>query len=84
GINESEWAAIDSDSDGFIEMIELDRGILEVGWYDAWDLDKDNLLTDLEYINGVYNLWDTNGDNMLDETEYSLFDYYYLGRQDMY
>lgn len=84
GVNAADWSALDPDKDGFLEMVEFDKGILEIGWYNAWDLDKDKLLTDREYIFGVYNLWDTNGDNVLDEKERRLYDYYYVGPKDVY
>lgn len=58
-------------------MAEFETDFSVIGWYDAWDLDRDRMITDKEYTTGVYSLMDTNGDNILDNTEYPRYSFYY-------
>lgn len=63
-------AAWETDSDGYIEMAGFETGFAGTGWFDAWDTDNDNRISEREYAAGVFRVWDRNDDNVLDETEY--------------
>lgn len=67
GLDGAAWKA---NSEGHLEMADFETGIVGTGWFEAWDTDSDNQISDREYAAGVFKLWDKNDDNVLDETEY--------------
>ena len=45
-------------------------------WFNEWDADRNQMLSEDEFNRGAYGTWDANDDNVLDENEYygGLFD----------
>lgn len=70
-------AAWKTNGEGYLEMAGFETGFADTGWFETWDTDSDNQISEREYTAGVYSLWDTNGDNVLDENEYMHYNTYY-------
>ena len=67
-----EWEFSDWDEDGNLELTEteLTTGATEVGLYDEWDVDNDDLLDEDELYGGLYDTWDLDGDGLIGEDEF--------------
>ncbi|MDV6315624.1 hypothetical protein [Idiomarina sp. HP20-50] len=72
----------DADNNGKISKAEYYGYVDDIGIYDDWDLDNDNLLEEDEWhdLDYDYNFtsWDIDNDGYLDDNEFldGTFDYY--------
>lgn len=60
----------DLNNDGFLDANELGTGLERTGLWNEWDRNRNNLLEDNEFHEGVFGLWDTNDDTFLDTQEW--------------
>lgn len=61
--------------DGFDSNAGYDgftTGFNEAGYYDAWDSDSDNMLSDREFATGMYADWDSDNDVQISSDEYAV------------
>lgn len=68
----------DLDNDGMIEQDEFVDVLDDTDFFEAWDFDADQHLTELEIARGVFNNWDKDDSNFIDPKEYDGFDSFYL------
>lgn len=67
-----EWEFSDWDGDGNLELTEREftTRATELGLYDEWDVDNDDLLDEDELYGGLYDTWDLDGDGLIGEDEF--------------
>src|SRR5699024_7789843 len=73
-----EW---DSNNDTYLDSEEINTAFYDVDYYDEWDDDDNDTLSETEwemgvdehlgaYDSGQYTNWDTNGDDKISENEF--------------
>jgi Ca2+-binding EF-hand superfamily protein len=73
-----DFIVIDVDDDGMIEHDEFVDVLDKSDFFESWDFDADEHLTELEIARGVFNNWDRDDSNFIDPKEYESFDSFYL------
>lgn len=68
-----EFDVWDKDNTGVITMGEWDTGFDDENMLTGWDSDKDGMLSDKEYGEGIYNAYDADGSGDWNEDEYNAF-----------
>lgn len=62
---------VNRDDQGRAAFEDFNAGFDQMGTYDAWDADKDGMLSREEFNHGVWAYYDMNDDDFLDDTEMS-------------
>lgn len=70
--------AVDADGDGFIQPTEYYNVLDQTDYYPDLDVDKDNMISELELARMVFNDWDSDDSNFIEEDEYEEFDEYFV------
>jgi hypothetical protein len=70
GISPSAMSGYDQDASGGLARDEFDQWANEYGWFDRWDLDRDDTLTRNELDRGMYSWWDLDNDGLIEGWEY--------------
>ena len=63
----------DKDNSGVVTMGEWDTGFDRHSVFGSWDSDKDGLLSNKEYGEGLYNSYDLDASGDWNEDEYKAF-----------
>jgi len=56
---------LDTNYDGVVDRIELDRAVVHGGLFRSWDEDASGLLNEGEFFRGVLGTWDMDGDGVM-------------------
>ncbi|MFA0963789.1 hypothetical protein AB9P05_18435 [Roseivirga sp. BDSF3-8] len=76
GYSEDAYGAFndwDTNQDGILDTGEYNQGIGNTGYYDAWDADSDNMISDREFSQGLYRSYDADGSGYLESREYDKY-----------
>lgn len=73
-----DFIGADINKDGTIDHDEFVDVLDDTDFFEAWDVDANEHLNELEIARGVFNNWDRDHSNFLDPQEYENFDSYYL------
>ncbi|MFD3001642.1 hypothetical protein ACFS7Z_14820, partial [Pontibacter toksunensis] len=60
GLENETWSDWDMNTDGFLNTSEFGTGFADSGWFGNWDTDRNSMLGEREYTDGVFGLWDNN------------------------
>ncbi len=63
----------DKDNSGVVTMGEWDTGFDNDALFTSWDSDKDGMLSNNEYGQGLYDAYDADDSGDWNETEYNAF-----------
>ncbi|MFD2513246.1 hypothetical protein ACFSRY_05165 [Pontibacter locisalis] len=77
GMENEDWITWDGNADGVLDEVEFGTNFAKNGWFNSWDTDRNSMLTEREYTDGLFGLWDENRDGMLDENEYGAYNTYF-------
>ena len=77
GLENETWSDWDTNADGILDNNEFGVGFADTGWFSNWDLDRNNMLEEREYTDGLFRQWDRNRDNMLDDNEFGFYNTYF-------
>lgn len=75
-VGEDDFGTFDTNADGELSDEEFGLGFSETDWFGNYDMDDDDLLSDVEWNEGLFGDWDTNDDTFLDETEFGVYNTY--------
>ncbi|WP_421684086.1 hypothetical protein HKW98_06630 [Stutzerimonas urumqiensis] len=70
---EAEFDEWDADNSGVLNFSEWDAGFNDENLMTGWDSDKDGMLSNDEYSQGIYNSYDADGSGDWNEEEYNGF-----------
>ncbi|WP_407294041.1 hypothetical protein [Stutzerimonas zhaodongensis] len=70
---DGDFGVWDKDNSGVITMGEWDTGFDDENLLTNWDSNKDGMLDDNEYGEGIYNAYDADGSGDWNEEEYNAF-----------
>lgn len=67
---DGDFSSYDVNQNGYLEIEEYQRALLDSDYYSSWDTNQDNSLDNEEYSAVVFQCADKNGDSYIDEDEY--------------
>lgn len=73
---DDDFATYDTDADGYVNLAEWNTVYADSEWYEIYDADDDDLVTEDEWNQGLYADWDTDDDNLINEAEYNVYSPY--------
>ncbi|HBH25611.1 MAG TPA: hypothetical protein DDY13_19615 [Cytophagales bacterium] len=75
---DSEFVAVDTDADGFINYDEYYSIIHDTDFYTTWDANDNAILSENEFAEKVFHTWDDNNTGYMTKNEYEDFDMFYF------
>ncbi len=73
-----DFAVIDANDDGVLAYSEFYDALYPSKFYEDWNLDDDDMLSENELAENVFKRWDYDNSGSIDLDEFSDFDSYYL------
>ncbi|MDX5436488.1 MAG: hypothetical protein LPK03_04800, partial [Pontibacter sp.] len=70
GIENQNWSDWDTNADNRLDADEFRTGMGTTTYYTDWDADRNEMINEREYSDGIFGLWDDNDDDLLDNNEY--------------
>ncbi|MEP6259931.1 MAG: EF-hand domain-containing protein [Gillisia sp.] len=70
---DKEFSVYDEDKNGKLSKEEWNKIFEASEWFETYDADSNNLVTQIELHNGFFNDWDLNNDGKIDEEEYNKY-----------
>lgn len=64
---------VDKDSDGYISYVEYKAALGKTEFYQKWDMNNDNQLSEFELAKGVFEMYDIDSSNFLEQDEWEAF-----------
>ena len=77
GLENETWSDWDMNADGFLDTSEFGTGFADTGWFGNWDTDRNSMLEEREYTDGLFGQWDGNADGVLDDNEFGFYNTYF-------
>lgn len=77
GLENQTWSDWDTTGDGILDENEFGTGFANNNWFGGWDADRNSMLEEREYTDGLFGQWDRNRDSMLDANEYGAYNTYF-------
>ncbi|MBB6612401.1 Ig-like domain-containing protein [Pontibacter sp. Tf4] len=64
------WTTLDTNKNEYLEYSEFEQGMEDLNFFERWDIDKNELISENELTDGVGALWDENNDKEVTADEF--------------
>lgn len=70
---QDKFSGYDVDRNGFLDFEEWGKIFNDSGWFESYDTNSDDLLSEEELNSGFFGDWDRNNDGMIDRDEFNKY-----------